>query len=602
MAIVLSNVDKIITSGPDSTEIDLHNLKASGGNTFKDFEIQGGATGTSQDSVEYIVKARTVLSGVNIVKFHVTFNGGSTVTLENGVTSGFNSSSYGYCPVSVPFNAAVGTDFVISATAEDDLGNVSAEFTKTVNLIANVKPTAPTAETFVKMSPSSLKNTQTVTFSGSTDTAGVGGSVVSYRVKNISDSVLTVDATTVDAGSAHTFRLAADATVSQYWTDNSLTNSKNATFDVVAVDNVGLESDPTQMQIEIDKNRPPTAPSSQTLTLMKEEESRTITFGGSVETDGSVVSYKVSNISDPCLTVANPIVNAGDPHQFTAGIRSVIETFLNGATEAQDVTFDVTAIDDLGMESPVTTMTIPVDIDRAGEAVFTSAGTYSWTAPAGITSISVVLVGGGGSGFAGNPDNGGGGGGGLTWTNDVPVVPGTSYAVVVGAAGAINGYAGGASSLTVGTATHSAQGGSGGRSGVGGAGGSGSGGKGGNGSAGINSAGGGGGAAGYTGDGGNGGPGPGSGGGAAGGYGGHAGGGVGIYGQGVSGGTSGGHPTSWTGEGGSGGTTGTWKKGGSYGGGGAGFYNLSDSKYTHAGGGAVRIIWGDGRSFPNNAA
>ena len=34
----------------------------------------------------------------------------------------------------------------------------------------------------------------------------------------------------------------------------------------------------------------------------------------------------------------------------------------------------------------------------AGQEAFTTAGTFSWTAPVGVTSVSVVCIGGGGGG------------------------------------------------------------------------------------------------------------------------------------------------------------------------------------------------------------
>lgn len=70
----------------------------------------------------------------------------------------------------------------------------------------------------------------------------------------------------------------------------------------------------------------------------------------------------------------------------------------------------------------------------AGQIQFTSAGTFSWTAPAGTTGVSVVCIGGGAGGHDGwaNPS---GGGGGLGWRNGIAVTPGSSYTVVVGTGG-----------------------------------------------------------------------------------------------------------------------------------------------------------------------
>jgi hypothetical protein len=76
--------------------------------------------------------------------------------------------------------------------------------------------------------------------------------------------------------------------------------------------------------------------------------------------------------------------------------------------------------------------------DIRGEAVFTTAGTFTWVAPEGVTSVSVVAIGGGQGGGAGRGDSLGYGGcsGGLAYKNSITVVPGQSYTVVVGSGGA----------------------------------------------------------------------------------------------------------------------------------------------------------------------
>jgi hypothetical protein len=71
---------------------------------------------------------------------------------------------------------------------------------------------------------------------------------------------------------------------------------------------------------------------------------------------------------------------------------------------------------------------------------FTSSST--WTAPAGVTSVSVAAIGGGAGGGGGSSDNvatsggGGGGGGGAAANGTVTVIPGNVYTVTVGAGGA----------------------------------------------------------------------------------------------------------------------------------------------------------------------
>lgn len=281
-------------------------------------------------------------------------------------------------------------------------------------------------------------------------------------------------------------------------------------------------------------------------------------------------------------------------------------------------------------------MTIPsfllTTINNQGQVGFLNVGTYNWTVPFSVTSVSVVCIGGGASGCRGinNQEQPGGGGGGLRWITNMPVTPGETLTVYVGygaTAPAANDTVGSA-----GTWSYVARGatilisGNGGLPGTlntvnnagtsGGSGGNGSfdasligvsgittgGGNGGSGgSSDASNNGGGGGAGGYSG---NGGPGVngssnfvlatngGSGGGGAGGEDGAStsigGGGVGINTEGTSGSSSG--------AGGSSGSTTTSQNGGSYGGGGGG----SDDNPSGSGAnGAVRIIWGTGRSYPS---
>ncbi|HUW76639.1 MAG TPA: DUF6701 domain-containing protein [Gallionella sp.] len=84
---------------------------------------------------------------------------------------------------------------------------------------------------------------------------------------------------------------------------------------------------------------------------------------------------------------------------------------------------------------------------------YTIPNTYSWKAPAGVTSVTVEAWGGGGAGggATGRPAEGGGGAGGQYAIKVITVTPGNSYTVVVGAGGAGstgNGTDGGDSSFS----------------------------------------------------------------------------------------------------------------------------------------------------------
>jgi len=263
-----------------------------------------------------------------------------------------------------------------------------------------------------------------------------------------------------------------------------------------------------------------------------------------------------------------------------------------------------------------------------GDSIYTTPGTYTWICPANVTSVSVVCIGGGGGG-----DNGfghsSGGGASLGWKNNISVVPGNSYTLRVGQGGssgsqAYSGQYGndGESSYFISTST--VRGGAG-ANGQGNQGYVGDGG--GNGGAGQHNSStdngwGGGGCGGYNGAGGSTNapsaqPASGSGGGAGGmsgssdtiGAGG--GGGVGIYGRGADGVNA--TTTGYGGTGGSGGANGnngsgvaSGGSGGLYGGGGAmGAKDYLGEYFGRGGGlggnGAVRIMWGGERSFPDNA-
>lgn len=326
-----------------------------------------------------------------------------------------------------------------------------------------------------------------------------------------------------------------------------------------------------------------------------------VAFGAS----GATVTYSTATTSVLYPIIQYAISASVGLTQYTAG------TTLNftGLTTSVPVSFKVAAQNAFGYgpESASTATVTPAV--PASQQAYTTPGTYSWVAPAGVTSVSVVAVGGGGG--AAGIYAGGGGGGGLGYKNNIAVTPLTSYTVVV-SAGASDSYFNT-------TATVRGLGGGTGSSGVQGSGGTyvgdggGNGGQGGPGSAGSGGQGGGGGAGGYSGNGGASAT-AGSGGGGGGGGnvpsanpgGAGGGGGVGLLGAGgngsagVSGGSTGtGGRGGSSGSNGGGGSGNTGGSGGNYGGGAGG----GSASGGGAGGGAVRIIWagttGITRAFPS---
>lgn len=276
---------------------------------------------------------------------------------------------------------------------------------------------------------------------------------------------------------------------------------------------------------------------------------------------------------------------------------------------------------------------VPPSADVVGQAQFITPGTFTWTAPSGVTSVCVVCVGAGGGGYRGT-------------SAGVVTSGGNTYFISDSTVAGFGGLKGGAMSGTSGT-IRPGYGAGGGYVGDGG-------GFGGNSYTGSGSNFyGGGGAGGYSGNGGDGGlgtaaptvtiaGGDGQGGGGGGGAWGQ-GGGVGIYGQGTNGNGS---PVTSTvngtgyARGGSFGGNGVQYpngsgtqgfRGGAYGGGGGGTYTINGGggglgwknnipvtpgqSYTvvvgaggntdgpnfsgNGGNGAARIIWGAGRAYPS---
>lgn len=257
------------------------------------------------------------------------------------------------------------------------------------------------------------------------------------------------------------------------------------------------------------------------------------------------------------------------------------------------------------------------------QVAFTTPGTYTWTVPEGVTSISAVAVGGGGGAWDRTSGATGiwgssGAGGSLRYKVSIPVTPGEQLTIVVGKPGTNSktGYGvNGTGSQILRGSTVLLQG-NGGRSG--GASGSSSvtnttgggigdgGGNGGNNMSYWQYAGGGGGAGGYSG------------------RGGHGAGAEGTAGDGIGGGGGGGFGVNRTdptaGQGGRGGGVGILGEGANGVGAGKAFHTnggagsiYPDSGEYGAGasmpssglapkspqGGAVRIVWGEGRTYPN---
>lgn len=187
-------------------------------------------------------------------------------------------------------------------------------------------------------------------------------------------------------------------------------------------------------------------------------------------------AYNGGNPIKSYTAVSTPGSLSGTVNQSGSGNVTV-----SGLTSGTAYTFIVYATNDIG--NSANSASSGNANSEFGEVTFTITGSNSWTVPANVTSVSIVMVGGGGAG--GDLYGSGGGGAALTYINNLSVVPGNTYSLFVGAGGTSSPRYGTASWFSNSTFLYA---------------GGGSGGFGGSGAA--RTAGGGGGTAGYSGNGG----------------------------------------------------------------------------------------------------
>lgn len=464
----------------------------------------------------------------------------------------------------------------------------------TANLVG---PSAYTISTVSGVNPSSTQ-TQSFSLSGMTASVTYSASITSGTATLSSDNVTfatSINFTTSGTGTATLY--IRDTASASYNTSKSSTVSINSVTSTWTVTTRAADLTPNQFTFSDITNAPlSTAQTSSTLTVtgMDGGQSITVTATGSGTVDAGTSTLSGTFAASKTVTT------------------SATGTIVLAARVTSNSTYSSTASVTIGIGTVTDVFSVTTQAPPSGEAVFTTPTQFgSWTCPAGVTSVCVVCVGGGGSQVNSGGIGKGGGGGGLGYKNNISVTPGTNYSIVVGSA--TSGAAGGESYFSTSSTVKGAGGfraetlsgttSGGSYTGDGG-------GTGGSGSdklvVGANTYyGGGGGAGGYSGNGGAGGGNgsnatAGNGGGGGGGQYGlntqaGSGGGVGLYGTGTNG--TAGSANGASGGGGSSGTAGSTAGGGAYGGGGGGKASVT----IPGGSGAVRIIWGSGRSFPSNA-
>jgi len=278
-------------------------------------------------------------------------------------------------------------------------------------------PVAPTITYSLAANRSSVSEGNAVSFTVTT-TGLANGTQLPYTATGVQSSELVVGSLT---GS---FVVGTSPTITFVPRQDSTTNGNRVLK--VAIHN----TDAAASTIILDTSVSPTYGLSSNVGTINEGQAVRFTMSSANAPSGETISYTVSGIS------ASRLQPGSSPLQgtFTVG-GSVTADFgvtQNSFTDgASAITMNL-----VGKGKSATVTVIDSSITPSGNETFTS--TAYWTVPAGVSSISVVMVGAGGAGgdgagVDGVPD---GGSAGTVVSTTLTVTPGEQLAMVVGAGGA----------------------------------------------------------------------------------------------------------------------------------------------------------------------
>jgi len=279
------------------------------------------------------------------------------------------------------------------------LSNISAIDQTTADAIGELVPKAIVVDSPVVGGGTLIPNAaaggdRTIEITLSADSALLDGVISSFEV-NWADgsSSETVSATNEAATVSHTY-------------PSDQTDGTQITITVVAIDDKGNRSASVDYTATYVDNQPPggTIVNNYSTTWSTDDVITCfdVTFSGATDPDGTICYYAVTNISEPTInggiTVDSVCKSSGTAHRFC------VPACYGSAGTEYTLCYNVYAIDNLEATTPTCQMTHTLLWTPEGEASYTTPGSYTWTAPAGVCSVSVVAVGGGGHG-AGNNDN-----------------------------------------------------------------------------------------------------------------------------------------------------------------------------------------------------
>lgn len=158
------------------------------------------------------------------------------------------------------------------------------------------------------------------------------------------------------------------------------------------------------------------------------------TASAASSTSLSVTFTAPSNVGGGAITGYIAIATDSSSGATFTGTGSSSPITVSGLTLGNNYTIKVAATNAYGT-GPLSAASNSASPINPYSQSYTTAGSYSWIAPAGYTAMNVIVIGGGGSGGMGGGGTAGGGGGGYAKSVNVPVTPGNSYTVLVGAGG-----------------------------------------------------------------------------------------------------------------------------------------------------------------------
>ena len=332
-----------------------------------------------------------------------TFNGGSAITsytatsTPGNITGTFLGSGSGSIIVD---GLTPATTYSFTVRATNLVGNSINNLTSNSITTPASVPTAPT-NAVASLDSDAPSTRALITYTASSFNGG--SAITSYTAISTPGNI---------TGTTSTF-----GTIRV----SGLSSSTNYTFQVYATNAIGNSafSNPSS---SITTAAPPSVPGAPTniIATLQGASSVAVAFTAPASNGGAAItSYTATSSPGGITTTTNQ-----------AGSGSMTITGLAASTV---YTFTVYATNVVGNGLPSNasnSVTTPVP---TSQSEYTLSGMYSWTAPTGVTRVSVLVVGPGGNG--GTRYGGGGGGGALAYANNVAVIPGLQYTLRVGSPG-----------------------------------------------------------------------------------------------------------------------------------------------------------------------